>query len=164
MKPLWELADFIRAMRRRLRFGELSRAPLELRRVELCGSDAECDWNTRPADPWDASLREYEREWNASQQALRDALTIRELLFAAFPQVDRAVLRAFRPSSAREPPELLIAGRVRRCDGTGMRLRSWAMKAKLYGLQFNLEDGILRRLERQELDFSDVPNESIVNA
>jgi hypothetical protein len=164
MKPLWEIADFLRATRRRLRFGQLSRAPLLIRRVELRGNEVECEWTVRPADPWDASLRECERQRNMSQQALRDALAMRDLIFAAFPQVEHAVLRAFRPSSAREPPDLVIGGCVLRSDGAGVRLNSWAMKAKLCGLQFNLDDGILRGLERQEARFLDVLNESIVSA
>ncbi len=43
MKPLWEAADFLIRMRRRLRFGELSRAPLQLLRLELRGEQAECE-------------------------------------------------------------------------------------------------------------------------
>jgi len=40
MKQLWEAADFVRNLRRRLRFGELSRAPLKLLRLELRGNQA----------------------------------------------------------------------------------------------------------------------------
>ena len=35
MRQLWEVADFVRKMRRQMRFGELSRAPLKLLRMEL---------------------------------------------------------------------------------------------------------------------------------
>ena len=35
MRQLWEVADFVRKMRREMRFGEISRAPLQLLRVEL---------------------------------------------------------------------------------------------------------------------------------
>ena len=44
MKQLWEAADFIRNVHRRLRFGDLSRAPLKLLRLEVRGEEAECEW------------------------------------------------------------------------------------------------------------------------
>lgn len=163
MKSLWETADFLRALRWRLRFGELSRAQLQLLRVELRSNEAACEWIVRPADTWDANLPEHARERNRSEQALRDALTMRELIFAAFPQVSLAVLRAFRPSPGREPPELVISGYARRADGVGVRVSSWAMKAKLSGLYFKLEDGILQGLEQREAAFPDVLNESIAS-
>jgi hypothetical protein len=56
MRQLYEIADFIRATRRRLHFGELSRAPLRILRLELRGDSAECDWTTRPPDLWDSTL------------------------------------------------------------------------------------------------------------
>lgn len=164
MKPLWQIADFLKALRRRLRFGELSRAPLELMRLELRGKDVECEWIVRPADAWDASLHWRERERNVSQQALRDAVEMRDLILVALPQVDRAVLRAFRPFSAREPPEVVIVGSVSRSDVPALRVKSWAMKAKLYGLQFHLDDGILQPLEREEIAVSEVLSESTLSA
>src|ERR1700721_552182 len=33
MKPVWDVADFVRGLRREMRFGELSRAPLKLLRL-----------------------------------------------------------------------------------------------------------------------------------
>jgi hypothetical protein len=54
MQPLYEVADFVRAVRRRFRFGELSRAPIRILRLELQGDSAGCDWVTRPPDVWDA--------------------------------------------------------------------------------------------------------------
>jgi len=57
MRPLWEVADFVRSMRRQMRFGEFSRSPLRLLRVELREDTAECDWILRPPDIWDDSLR-----------------------------------------------------------------------------------------------------------
>ena len=50
MRPLWEVADFVRSMRRQMRFGEFSRSPLRLLRVELREDTAECDWILRPPD------------------------------------------------------------------------------------------------------------------
>src|ERR1700716_456367 len=82
MKQLWEIADFVRNLHRRLRFGELSRAPLKLLRLELRGDEAECEWVARPADPWDSFLPPSVGERHASLQALEDSLAVRNLLFS----------------------------------------------------------------------------------
>ena len=146
MKPLWAVADFVRGMRRRMRFGEFSRAPLRLLRLELRGDSVECDWVARPADVWDAGLRRPIRDRNESLQALADAMTMRDLLFEALPDVESAVLRAFR-QPAREPPELIILGTVNREAPSVLRVGSIVMRAKLYGFCFCLEDVSLRPLE-----------------
>jgi hypothetical protein len=148
-RPLWGISDFLRAMRRQMRFGDLSRAPLELLRVEVQGSLLRCDWMVRPADPWDANLPEAEQERTISEQALRDAIVVRDLVFSALPGVGTAILRAYRPSAAREPPEIVIAGSVDR-ETVVTRLSSLVMRAKLYGFRFELNDGALRRLQLQE--------------
>ena len=99
MRLLWGIADFGRAMQRQMRFGELSRAPLRLLRLEWRGDVAECDWLARPADEWDRDLPRQVSDGNVSEQALRDAIAMRELLFDALPGVDTASLRVFRPSA-----------------------------------------------------------------
>jgi len=146
MRQLWEVADFVRSMRRQMRFGELSRAPLRLRRVELQDDTVECDWMTRPPDIWDASLRREQRDHNESIQALADAISIRNLLFDALPNVESAVLRVFR-QPAREAPEMIILGTVSREMPAVHRVSSLVMRAKLYGFCFCLEDGFLRPLQ-----------------
>jgi hypothetical protein len=129
-----------------MRFGELSRAPLRLRRVELQDDTVECDWMTRPPDIWDASLRREQRDHNESIQALADAISIRNLLFDALPNVESAVLRVFR-QPAREAPEMIILGTVSREMPAVHRVSSLVMRAKLYGFCFCLEDGFLRPLQ-----------------
>jgi hypothetical protein len=146
MQQLWEVADFVRAMRRQMRFGELSRAPLHLLRVELREDAAECDWILRPPDIWDDSLRRPTRDRNESLQALTDSISVRNLLFNALPKIDCAVLRAFR-QPAREPPEMVILGTVSREMPAVHRVSSLVMRAKLYGFCFCLEDGLLRPLQ-----------------
>jgi hypothetical protein len=146
MRQLWEVADFVRTVRRQMRFGELSRAPLRLLRLELRGDAMECDWMARPADVWDASLRRSQRDRNESLQALSDAISVRDLLFDALPGIDCAVLRAFR-QPAREPPELIILGTVSRETPAVHRVSSLVMRAKLYGFCFCFEDGFLRVLQ-----------------
>jgi hypothetical protein len=146
MRQLWEVADFVRTVRRQMRFGELSRAPLRLVRLELREDAMECDWIARPADVWDAGLRRSQRDHNESLQALADAISVRNLLFDALPGIDCAVLRAFR-QPAREPPEMVILGTVSREMPPVHRVSSLVMRAKLYGFCFCFEDGFLRALQ-----------------
>ena len=150
MKPLWEVADLLRRVRREMRFGELSRAPLRLLRLQWRTGAVECDWLSRPPDQWDTSLRRRERDRSVSQQALRDAIRFRDLIFSALPGVETAVLRAFRPSSAREPPNLIIAGDLVREAPAVLRVSSLAMRAKLYGFRFDLQEGVLQVLQFNE--------------
>lgn len=154
MKPLWEIADFVRGLRREMRFGELSRAPLRLLRVELRGQEAECDWMARPPDVWDAGLQQPIRDHNESLQALADAIAVRDLLFDALPHLDMAVLRAFRPSAAREPPELIIAGSVHRDDPEVYERASLVMRAKLSGFRFCLDGLRLEPMPVEEFEMS----------
>lgn len=149
MQPLWEVADFARKLRREMRFGEISRAPLRLLRVELRSDALECDWIARLADIWDSSLRRPERDRNESHQILLDAIAVRNLVFDAFPKIDCAVLRAFR-QSARERPEMILLGTVSRELPDVRRVSSLAMRAKLYGFCFSLEDWFLRPLHSVE--------------
>ena len=146
MKRLWEVADFVRGLRREMRFGELSRAPLRLLRLELTADLVACDWIARPPDVWDEGLAPRVRERNFSEQALRDAILVRDLAFQALPQVETAAFRAFRSTGAREPPELVIVGAASREVPPIFRIGSLAMRAKLYGFQFEMEDGILQVL------------------
>jgi hypothetical protein len=149
MRRLWEFSDFVRSMRRRMRFGEFSRAPLRLLRVELRGETAECDWIARTPDIWDDGLRRSSRDCNESLQALADAIAVRDVLFDALPHAESAVLRAFR-QPAREAPELVILGTVSRESPAVHRVSSLVMRAKLYGFCFCLEDGFLRPLQQVE--------------
>ena len=143
MKELQQIADFVRGLRTHMRFGELSRAPLQLLRLQLEGETAEYDWIARPPDPWDAALPGRERDRNASLQALLDAMALREMLFCVLPGIRSAEFRAFR-QSAREPPRVVIAGTVTREAPAVLRVPSPAMRAKLYGFHFCLDDGVLR--------------------
>jgi hypothetical protein len=140
-------------VRMQLRFGELSRAPLRLVRLQIkegAGEPAaECDWIARKPDPWDADLAREIGRRHASLQALKDAIDIRALLFATLPQLAAARLRVYRETYARSR-ELIIAGHLRRRDSTFRSVHSLAMRAKLVGLRFRLENGSLDRLPRDE--------------
>jgi hypothetical protein len=154
MNPLWEVADFVRGLRREMRFGELSRAPLRLLRLELSGERLACDWVARPPDVWDADLQRFQRERNFSEQALRDAIRVRDLVFEAMPKAECALLRSFRASGAREPPERIISGVTLRESPPIFRVTSLVMRAKLCGFQFEMEDGILQALKDKDKKFS----------
>lgn len=149
MKQLWEADDFVRNLYRRLRFGEFSREPLKLLRLELRRDEAECEWIARPADPWDADLPPSMGERNASLQALEDSLAVRSLLFAAVPSVSSAVFRVYRHIEP-EHSELIITGTVTRDDEAAANVCSLAMRAQLCGLRFWLADGVLARFHSEE--------------
>lgn len=154
-QPFCGVSHFFLALRLQLRFGELSRAPLRLIRLQIKDTQAECDWIARSEDPWDAYLAREIGQRHASLQALKDAIDIRSLLFSAVPHVKAARLRVYRENDARSR-ELIIAGNLRRRDGTFRSVHSLAMRAKLTGLRFRLENGLLNRLPLEEqFGFSD---------
>jgi hypothetical protein len=157
MKGLWKIVDFFRATRRRMRFGEFSRAPLRILRLEVRGRTAECEWLARPPDVWDRALPRHVGDSNHSVQALQDALKLRELLLAELPEIHSAVFRVFR-QAPREPPELIITGIVTR-DKVRKGISSLVMQAKLSGLRFSLDDGRLQalRLEERETRWDNFP-------
>lgn len=148
IRPLREIDDFIRRLRTLVRFGDLSRAPLRLLRIEVRGEAIECEWMARPADPWDADLPLAVRERDVAEQALRDAVTVRKLLFFTFPDAATAAIRVYRQG---EVPELVIAGTVAREEPSLMGIRSLAMRVKMCGLQFRLDDGRLQPLQGEAL-------------
>jgi len=148
MRQLWEALDFVRNVHRRLPFGELTRAPLKLLRLELRADQAECEWIARPVDhPYGAGER------NASLQALEDSLAVRKLLFATMPSLSCAVFRVYRQVEP-EHAELIITGTVTRYEQAADNVCSLAMRAKLYGLRFWLESDVLGGLEGQPLHYS----------
>jgi hypothetical protein len=149
VRHLCEIGDFVRRLRVQVRFGELSRAPLRLLRLELRGGIAECEWIARPADRWDEELPSGTGERHASMQALQDALTVRDLLFRTLPDLGSAEIRVYR-QAANDIPELVITGVVTRQQGALKAVRSMAMRAKLLGLRFWLEEGVLENLQQEE--------------
>lgn len=152
MKWIWLASEFARKVRLQMRYGELSRAPLKFLRLELREAYAECEWLARPNDPWDGDLCEEIRQQNRTSQALHDALRVREFLLTSIPQIRVASLKVYRPTEW-QSRELIIAGLVNREDVPPPRIASLVMRAKLYGLHFDLTDGALGPLELH-------PNES----
>jgi hypothetical protein len=82
---------------------------------------------------------------NQALQALKDALTLRNLIFKLFPGVDRADLRMFRTDEEGEL-ELMMTGSVSRENEIYERVPSMAMRAKLCGFDFTLIRGVFERL------------------
>jgi hypothetical protein len=145
MKTLLDAADFLRRAHRRMRFGDLSREPLKLLRLEWKGESLECDWLMRPSDPWDVDLSPRVVEENQTFQALRDALRLRNIVFDSFPGVDSAELRMFRIGAV-GLPELVMSGSVVRANEILERVASIAMRARLCGFRFTQKEGPLEKL------------------
>jgi hypothetical protein len=153
IKQICEIGNFIRRLRTEVRFGELSRAPLQLLRLEWRGDAVECDWMARAADPWDAGLPTIVAERNTSVQALEDAVNVRDLLFSTLPDLSSGVFRVYREAEG-APSILIIAGKVTRKERVPAGVRSLAMRAKLVGFRFWLADGVLKPLQLEEREMS----------
>lgn len=148
MRPLEEAAKFLRQTRRKLRVGEFSREPLQLLRLEWKGEAVECDWLMRARDRWDTDVPLRVAAEHETMQALRDALSLRKIVFRVFPAVEKAELRMFRKDGA-DSLELMLTGSVARADGDFERVASVAMRARLCGFQFTLESGVFEGFLRQ---------------
>jgi len=153
MTELIEAGDFLERARRRLRYGTLSREPLRLLRLVWKEATVECDWLMRPADPWDNSLPKRIADEHQTLQALRDALSLRDLVFASFADVERADLRMFREEGENRF-ELMMTGTVSRSNEVMQRVPSVAMRAKLCGFHFTLAGGVLESMRSVSMSCS----------
>lgn len=145
MNELLDAMEFLGTARRRMRFGAFSREPLKLLRLEWKEDLVECDWLMRPPDPWDKFLPLTLVEKHQTLQALRDALKLRDIVFKAFPKVTKADLSMFRIDSDQRH-ELMMTGTVTRSNEVLQRVPSVAMRAKLCGFRFTLDQGVLESL------------------
>lgn len=144
IRQFCEIRDFILRLRVQMRFGRLSRAPLRLLRLELSDDTAHCEWIARSVDAWDKDLARAAAECNEAEQALVDALAVRDLLFYALPSLATASFRVFR-QPADESRELIITGTVSKPEPVRYGY-SLVMRAKLCGFEFSLNDGRLETL------------------
>ena len=151
MRAVIDTIEFFHAMRSQMRFGEFSRLPIEVDRFQMQGDAAECDWFIRRPDPWDVHLPPRLQQEHRTEQALHDALKIRELIFRGFPRVQRAGLRMYRAAEG-GAPELMLVGEVERETGGPGRVASLVMRARLYGFRFSLTGGALQRMPPTELN------------
>jgi hypothetical protein len=111
MKAVYEAAEFMWKLRMRMRFGELSRAPLQLLRFEIAAESATCEWLSRDADPWDRDTAPAIRDRNSTLQALRDAIALRQMLFSSIPEIREAKFRVYRRLESQKCA-LIITGLV----------------------------------------------------
>jgi hypothetical protein len=133
-----------------MRFGDISRAPLRLMRMQWSSQSAECDCIARPPDAWDADLPPRVGLRNASAQALKDAIVLRGLLFRIFPDLSSGVIRVYR-RKPNDRLELIVAGSVSRDQRVPAAVRSLTMRAKLLGFHFWLDEGVLEDLQAEEI-------------
>ena len=139
---LREVSLFLRSFRSRLKAGDHSRSPLRLIRFQLNQGTIWCDWVARDPDPWDSMLPPRIGLRHASIQALKDAIDTRSLLFQSVLDVDYAHVRAYRRAPG-NLLELIISGDLRRHSGALRSSPSLAMRAKLLGFQFRLDEEVL---------------------
>ena len=146
-EQICNVSQFLCRFRVQLRYGELTRAPLKLLRLEVLAESMECDWLARPQDRWDADLPPGVGLRHASLQTLRDAIDVRSLVFGSFSSLESAHFRIYRDSSD-EKREMIVTGHVQRNDHSSRRLHSLSMRARVLGFRFHLEDDILFELPK----------------
>jgi hypothetical protein len=144
-RRLCDLSAFLQRLRVQMRYGELTRAPLQLVRFQMKENVAECEWLARQPDPWDEGLHPSIGLRHASLQALQDAVNVRSLLFDVLPGVDSAYLRIYRQRIIGR--DLVIVGHVQRLAPSFRKVHSVAMRAKLLGFRFTLQNDILGSLQ-----------------
>jgi hypothetical protein len=149
-KQLCNAGQLLRALRVQMRFGELTRAPLQLLRLNIREEVVECDWLARSPDPWDKDLPRNIEHRHEGLQALKDAIDVRALLFETLPHVETAYLRVYRESS-HPSREMIITGYAERGDSASRSVRSLVMRAKLLGFRFSLEDDKLVQISEEQL-------------
>lgn len=141
-KHFFNAGQFIRGLGFQMRFGEISRAPLRLLRLQILPRTVECNWLARSADPWDTDLKPSVQQRLVLLQTLRDAINVRELLFASFPHVDTAYIRVYRESPD-YVQEMIIKGCLHRNDNSSCNLHSLVMRARVLGFCFELQGNIM---------------------
>jgi hypothetical protein len=151
---LCNVSWFLHCLSVRMRFGELTRAPLFLLRLNILGTDVKCDWLARAPDPWDADLSQNIRDRHTSLQTLKDAIDFRALLFASLSEVETAELRVYRQTST-FARELIITGCVQRNDHSARSIHSLAMRAKVLGFRFYLEGDVLSKISTENSIIAD---------
>ncbi len=144
-EKLCDVADYLYRIRVQMRYGNLSRSPLALLRLQVLSDTVECDWMARAPDPWDPFLQRRIARRHASLQVLRDAIDLRTLLFRSLPDMDTAHFRMFRQHPTRQR-ELVLTGLTHRNDHSARDVHSLTMRAKILGFRFRMEDDFLCNL------------------
>jgi hypothetical protein len=145
----FNVGNFLRGFKVRMRFGEFSRAPLRLLCLNVLDEAVKCDWVARPPDPWDVDVSQSLRRRHSSLQTLKDAIDVRALLFYTLPHVETADFRVYRESPIHER-EMIIMGCAQRNDNSSRDVHSLVMRAKVLGFRFHLEADTLREISTDE--------------
>ncbi|HWT66433.1 MAG TPA: hypothetical protein VN151_09995 [Terracidiphilus sp.] len=145
LRRLLQAGRFLGSVRDQLRFGELSRAPLQLIRFHMEGDTVECDWIARGPDPWDRHVSRRVQLRHSTLQTLADAIRVRTLVFNAIPGAETAYFRVYREVADRAP-ELILTGCAQRNDNLAREVHSLVMRAKVLGFKFRLEGDMLSRI------------------
>jgi hypothetical protein len=142
-KQIFRAGKFIRGFNFQVRFGDLSRAPLQLLRLLVLENTAECNWIARPPDPWDAGLGAGVQQRHMLLQTLKDAIDVRALLFDSLPHIDSAHVCVYRetPEYVREK---VITGYLQRKDNASRGFHSLVMRARVLGFHFDLKENVLQ--------------------
>jgi hypothetical protein len=154
------VSHFLSRLHVQLRFGELTRAPLKLLRLQMFEDSVECEWLARAPDLWDSDLPRQVGQRHSSLQTLRDAIDVRSLLFQTFPEAETAYLQVYRDTS-NLTREMIVTGCSQRNDHSSRAVHSLAMRAKILGFRFRLEDDILYKLPGGDKPVSAVNYESM---
>jgi hypothetical protein len=139
------ISQFLRGLKVKMRFGELSRAPLKLLNFQIFDEVVQCDWLARSPDPWDAGLSTRIQERHSSLQTIRDAIDVRALLFDVLPHAAAADFRVYRESST-NVREMIMTGCTHRVDNSSRCVHSLVMRAKILGFRFHMDGDALRSL------------------
>jgi hypothetical protein len=134
-----DVSHFLLRLRVQLQYGRLSRAPIQLLRLQLAEEVVECDLLARAGDPWDADLPDRVARRHVTLQTLRDAIDLRALLFRSVPEAKDAYFRIYRKDE-QGSRELVVAGNIHRNDQSARGVHSLAVRARALGFRFRIEN------------------------
>lgn len=144
-----DVSQFLFRLRVQMQYGQLSRAPLKLLRLEILPDMCVCDCMARAGDRWDDDLPDRMARRHVTLQALRDAIDLRALLYRAMPDAMSAHIRIFRDGDFGRR-ELIMVGNTHRNDQSAREVHSLTMRAKVLGFRFRVEDDSLRTISDDE--------------
>lgn len=150
MERFCDISHFLLRVRVLLQFGSLSRAPLRLLRLQILPELVECDSLARAGDPWDVDVQERIARRHVTLQVFHDAIDLRALLFLAMPEAEVARFRIYRESEPGKR-ELIMMGHAQRNDQSARGVHSLAMRAKVLGFRFRMEDETLKAIPEENV-------------
>jgi hypothetical protein len=113
--------------------------------MEIHPDRVEFDCLARAGDPWDRDIAERLARRHLTLQVMHDAIDLRTILFQTMPSVDAARIRIFRDSEDNER-ELILFGHTHRNDHSARGVHSLAMRARILGFHFRVENEFLKAI------------------